>query len=288
MRTQPLTRTAAVIGLVALVLATGACSTSSSTSSAKASPITASGGSAGAGEPPLSLVAIGDSIPYNSPYDCPGCTGFVDRYARALAQATGREVVTTNWSEHNGLTLPMLMDELSFDKDQLSKADAIIVGVAHNSIVLNADKPCGTRFDDATSTLDDWSKVTRECAESTAAEYRPQYDKLFATIASWRAGKPTLLRTIDKYNDWNGWEDAHLTPDQVRRTVVVHDVWNRMLCHSAESHGFTCADIYHAFNGADGMQPSGDLLAADYTHPSERGNERIAQVLVAQGFSPLA
>lgn len=47
---------------------------------------------------------------------------------------------------------------------------------------------------------------------------------------------------------WNGWEEADLTPDQVRRTVVMHDEWNEMLCQSAETHGFVCADIYRAFN----------------------------------------
>ena len=230
---------------------------------------------------------IGDSIPYNAPFDCPGCTGFVDRYADALAEATGLEVTTSNLSQHNSLTLPMLMDGLEDFKDPLSSADAIIVGIAHNSFGLNSEKPCGTTFNEETNTLEDWSKVTAQCAVSSAAEYRPQYDELFDTIASWRRGKPTLLRTIDKYNDWNGWEAAHLTPGQVHRTVMMHDPWNRMLCESAERHGFVCADIYHAFNGKDGTKPSGDLLAADYTHPSDAGNERIARVLIAQGFKPL-
>lgn len=48
---------------------------------------------------------MGDSFPYNSPDDCPGCTGFVDRYVAALARATGRKVERTNWSELTGLTL---------------------------------------------------------------------------------------------------------------------------------------------------------------------------------------
>jgi hypothetical protein len=45
-----------------------------------------------------------------------------------------------------------------------------------------------------------------------------------------------------------------------------------MLCNSAKAHGFGCADIAKAFNGPDGMRPSGNLLAADYTatSPSER------------------
>lgn len=96
-----------------------------------------------------------------------------------------------------------------------------------------------------------------------------------------------MLRTINKYGDWIGFDAAQLTPDQVERTVVVHDDWNAMLCESAEAHGFGCADIYRAFNGSDGRTPSGTLLGADYTHPSDAGNERIADVLIEQGFQPL-
>ena len=231
---------------------------------------------------------IGDSIPYNSSADCPGCTGFVDRYATALAQATGRKVETSNLSEHTGLTLPQLMDELDSFKEPLIGADAIIVGIAHNSFELDNDEQCGTTFDEATSTLKDWSEVTPRCAASSAAKYRPQYDELYATIASWREGRahaPTHDRQVQRLERM---EDAHLTPDQERRTFYMHDSWNRMLCRSAEQHGFGCADIYHVFNGPDGTKPSGDLLAADYTHPSDRGNARIAGVLLAQGFDPLA
>jgi lysophospholipase L1-like esterase len=246
---------------------------------------------------PLSLVVIGDSIPYNASYDCPGCVGFVAQYALALGQTTGRTVETTNLSEHNNLTLPMLLKELHAHtsdeglpslKEQLSSADAIIVGIAHNSIELNADRPCGTRFVEARNTFADWSKLDAQCARRTTALYRPQYDKLYSTIASWRGDKPTILRTIDKYNDWIGWKPAHLTREQVATVVVFHNLWDRMLCASATAHGFTCADIYHAFNGPDGTRASGNLLGLDYTHPSQKGNDLIAKTLIAQGFAPLA
>jgi lysophospholipase L1-like esterase len=278
-------RLVALLSAGALATALGGCSSSDDSDPASSRSSASASESSG---PAVRLVVVGDSIPYNSPDDCPGCTGFVDRYATALARATGRKVATSNLSEHTGLTLPQLVQELQSFKEPLAEADAIIVGIAHNSFALNNDEQCGTTFDEAASTLKDWTKVTPRCAASSAAEYRPQYDELYATIASWREGRPTVLRTIDKYNDWNGWEDAHLTPDQQRRTVFMHDSWNRMLCRSAEQHGFGCADIYHAFNGPDGAEPSGDLLAADYTHPSDRGNARIAQVLVARGFAPLA
>jgi lysophospholipase L1-like esterase len=261
-------------GLVALVLACAVGCSSGSGDSQKAPK-------------PLSLVVIGDSIPYNSPDDCPGCVGFVDQYAKWLASKTGRKVDTQNLSQHVGLDLPGLMDELSTFKEALSGADAIIVGIAHNTIPLNADKPCGSTFDEATSTLTDWSRVNRDCARRGTSTYRPMYDRLYSTIAGWRNGRPTLLLTINKYSDWLGWPAAHLTPDQEERTVLQHDTWNQMLCDSAEHNGFTCVDIYHAFNGADGTSPAGELLGADYTHPSQRGNDLIASKLIAKGFAPL-
>ena len=60
-----------------------------------------------------------------------------------------------------------------------------------------------------------------------------------------------------------------------------------MICDSAKANKFACADIYHAFNGPTGEKPSGDLLADDYTHPSQKGNDEIARVLVDLGFAPL-
>jgi len=113
------------------------------------------------------------------------------------------------------------------------------------------------------------------------------FDQLFSKVVAWRAGKPTIIRTINKYNDWIGWQEAGLTRAQQQRTALQHDVWNDMLCQVAQTHDVMCADIYHAFNGPDGSTASGDLLAADYTHPSEKGNELIAKILVADGFAPL-
>jgi len=235
----------------------------------------------------VSLVVVGDSIPYNSPEDCPGCTGFVKRYAAALAQATGRPVETTNLSQHNNLTLPGLVAELDQFKDQLSGADAIIVGIAHNSIALNSEMPCGSRFDYATGQLSDWTKVNQDCADASTAEYQPQFQEVFSKIAGWRSGRPTILLTINKYNDWIGWNNDPLTKAQEAKTALIHDSWNEMLCSTAVANQFTCVDIYHEFNGPTGRRAAGDLLADDYTHPSDKGNKLIAKTLIAKGFSPL-
>ena len=249
------------------------------------SPSTATATTADAG---LSLVAIGDSIPYNSADDCPGCTGFVDRYADAVSEATGKPVETTNLAQHTGLTLDGLLAELDSFKTQLSTADVIVIGIAHNSIAMNADRPCGATFDEATFQLSDWSKVDEQCAQGSAEKSRPQFAALFRQVLAWRSGEPTIIRTINKYNDWIGWEEAHLTPSQQKRTTRMHDVWNAMICATAEASEIPCADIYHAFNGPAGRRASGDLLAGDYTHPSDKGNEVIAEALIAEGFAPLS
>jgi lysophospholipase L1-like esterase len=234
---------------------------------------------------PLRVVAIGDSIPFNSPQDCPGCTGFVDRYARAVEKATGRRGSVQNLSQHNNLTLPRLLAELDTFKSSLAAADVIVVGIAHNTIELNADRPCGAPL------LNDnprWSAMNRACAVRSAKRARSLYDRLYSRIATWRKGKPTIFRTINRYNDWIGAPNLPLTPSQERITALFIATWNVQLCGSAKAHGFGCADLSRAINGANGLKPAGTLLGDDYTHPSEKGNALIARVLVALGFAPLA
>jgi lysophospholipase L1-like esterase len=60
-----------------------------------------------------------------------------------------------------------------------------------------------------------------------------------------------------------------------------------MICETAEAYDIECGDVGRAFNGADGRAASGDLLASDYIHPSDKGHERIASVLIDLGFAPL-
>jgi hypothetical protein len=82
------------VGLAMLALA--ACGTTASPAGGgPAAPPPGQPASSPAG---LRLVAIGDSIPYNSPDDCHGCTGLVDQYAKAVQKATGKQVTVQNLS----------------------------------------------------------------------------------------------------------------------------------------------------------------------------------------------
>ncbi|MEO8288911.1 MAG: GDSL-type esterase/lipase family protein [Chloroflexota bacterium] len=239
-----------------------------------------------AGAAAWSLVVVGDSIPYNSPEDCPGCTGFVDRYVTAITKATGHFVKVQNLSQHNGLNTDGLLKELQSDavrRDALANADIIIVSIGGNDIAWNInDDPC----DGPTSDNPDWSKFNPTCAAAAAEIFRPKLESVYSQIAALRAGKATIFRTTDRYNDWIGWPGHDVPPEAISATHDLVDAWNAMVCKAAQANGFTCADIYHEFNGSDGITPAADLLAADYTHPSDKGNEVIAGVLAALGYVP--
>jgi lysophospholipase L1-like esterase len=234
----------------------------------------------------FTVVAVGDSIPMNGAQICPGCTGFVDRYADALASATGRTVEVRNLSQ-GGLDVGVLLKELggwSERASALADADAIIVGIAHNDVpwAVSDDACDGDGGDDP-----DWSTYTDACLVTEVRRYTPTYKAVFERIAALRAGEPTILRTINRYNEWIGRPGRALVPAGVTMTVTTIEAWNKMICGAAEANGFVCADISTAFNGTDGLRPSGELLASDYVHPSDKGNAVIADVLTGLGFEPL-
>ena len=233
----------------------------------------------------LKVVVIGGSVPANAPEDCPGCTGFVDLYGQELERATGTAVEVLNFSVETGLTVQRLLQGLASLEEYLVAADAIIVSAAHGSNELASEQPCGAPL--TTAGFPRWDEVDADCAAAAAARSRPLYERLFQRVAATRAGRPTILLTMNRYNDWIGYRPASLSADDEERTKVVLDAWNSMVCETAEAHGFACADIYSAFNGTDGLRPSGRLLAKDYTHPSQQGNDLIARVLVDFGFEPL-
>ena len=238
---------------------------------------------------PWSLVVVGDSIAITSSMTCPGCTGFVDRYADAILKATGHPVNVRNLSQPM-LQVGTLLEKLKTDasrRDALANADIIIVSIAFNDTPwLRSDDPC----DGPNGNKPDWSKYTTTCAGEAAEIFRPKFESVYAQIVALREGKPTIYRTINRYNDWIGWTSEtgeNNPPEATNATRYVVDAWSAMICEAAQANDFTCVDIYHAFNGSDGLTPSGDLLGKDYTHPSDKGNEVIARVLTDLGFAPL-
>lgn len=176
------------------------------------------------------------------------------------------------------------LDTYQSRRDALANADIILVGIAHNDTAwVRDDDPCDGPGGDEM----DWSKYDAACIAEWTEFLRPSFEQAFALIAALRNGKPTLLLTINAYNFWNSQPDAEVLPDEMVKARDLLDAWNTMLCQAAEENGFACADIYHAFNGADGLTPAPDLIASGNIHPSDKGNEVIAEVLSNLGYAPL-
>jgi lysophospholipase L1-like esterase len=119
-------------------------------------------------------------------------------------------------------------------------------------------------------------------------------DAVYAQIVALLEGRPAILLALNRYNDSIGWCEnrscpwGSTTPSAfVTATHLTVDAWDRVICETAATHGFSCVDVYHAFNGPEGTDAAGDLLASDYTHPSQRGNDRIAEILADEGYAPL-
>lgn len=238
--------------------------------------------------PDLVLLAMGDSIPYNAPDDCPGCSGYVAQYGEAIADATSLSVGVLNRSQHTGLTIEGLLNSFANETftTEVADADAITISIGYNDAPMGVtDDPC----DGASGDFPDLEQYTDECIDEWADAFALQFDDVLTQVGELRAGKPTLLSVINVYDWWRGFEQ---NPDEIDANIdVVRRVLERQnadICRIATEHGFLCADVHGAFNGLKHDQPSGELLAVDYSHPSQSGNDLIARTLIDLGFAPLA
>lgn len=244
---------------------------------------------ASAPEDVLHLVVIGDSIPFSD--FCAGCVGFVDRFAQELRATTGTTMDVANRSRNDSAQLNDIEQQVATDaslRAQISDADIVIVSVGFNDQApWPADRPCSAEQDD---TLEGQVaaivKFTDSCITETIASYQEDYDAIFSGISEL-AQDGSVLLALTVYNNAlgiPGIEDV-VTPADLDRlgvlTKQILDGWNDMLCDAGAEHGFACVDVYHDFNGPDGTAAPGDALESDYAHPSQLGNDRIANLLAA-------
>ena len=275
-----------------LALMLAACS-SAAPSSEESTPPESAAPSEAAG--PI-LVAIGDSIPFNAPEDCPGCTGFVDSYAEALTIEVGQPVTANNRSRHDGARTIDILEQLESDeslRDELAGADVIVMSVGFNDQPPFEDthEGCppavneGTSLPDAVQAGADTSPA---CVDSVVAIIRGQLAEVFAHLRE--VAPDAEIASLTAYDSWRGWSDLDaMDPATVDALYAAETYWFQQFtaaqCEEAEAAGATCIDVYHAFNGADGTEPAGELLAGDYTHPSQEGNDIIRDLLVDAGLS---
>lgn len=235
----------------------------------------------------LRLVVIGDSIPYSD--FCPGCKGFVDQYAVTLEETTGRQVEVVNRSRNDSANMTDIEEQLIGDallREQLGTADIVIVSVGFNDQApWPTDGPCHSEQADTLQTqVAAILLYTDACIDETIETYRSRYQSIFSKVSSLVPG-PSVLLALTVYNNAVGYPgieevaSAEELEQLAALTKRIFDEWNAMLCDTGTANNFGCVDLYHAFNGPDGTTAPGVVLGADYTHPSQIGNDVIAGLL---------
>jgi lysophospholipase L1-like esterase len=233
----------------------------------------------------LHAVAIGDSLPYGQ-RDCGGCPTFIVLFGKALARATGAQVEVRNLSEHTGIDSSDLRAELVTSlrlRSVVAAADVVTVTIGHNDPPWNSyDDSC-----DATGGYPDahWAKYNSACLTSNVARYAMNLDAILKEVRRLRAGKATLVRVTNDYDDLIGDPQVPTSAYPIVKRFV--DAYGKRTCRIARKYGAVCIDTYHAFNGPAGTRDAGPWLGPDHTHPNARGHRLIAQLLVRAGFAPL-
>jgi lysophospholipase L1-like esterase len=261
------------------------------------SAVTAHAVTTRATEPPagFALLAIGDSIPYNSPDDCPGCIGFVDSYGAALEAELGEPVTVLNRSRHDGARTGHIQEQLQSDEallEELAGADVVLVSVGFNDgpPFVEPHDGCPAPLGDSAGVpeyAEAGAATTRACINTVLQIVRDQAAGVFASIRD--VAPKAVVGALTPYDAWRGWPEL----DQVDASGLYDAVtyflqtWRPALCEEAAATGAVCVDVYSAFNGPDGTQPPGAYLAPDYAHPSQEGNDRIRDLLVEADLADL-
>jgi hypothetical protein len=203
--TRRLRRTSLVLFAVAMLSLT-ACQAATSSPTTSELPSLSPGPSASesaeataTAEPTdLSLVTIGDSIPY-AREDCGGCASFTTLFPDSIEADTGMTVDPQNLSSHDGLTGARLVDRIRTSEPMrtaLAGADIIVVTIGHNDTPWNvADDTCDGA---AAGPEADWSSYTGQCVIQLAARHGEELDAILSEIETLRGDKPNCAPGHDR------------------------------------------------------------------------------------------
>jgi lysophospholipase L1-like esterase len=202
-----------------------------------------------------------------------------------------------NLSRHDGAKTRDIEEQVLTDestRDKLADADVVIVSAGYNDQPPYDDpaRPCSFEGTDSTPVsvvIEAAARTTTDCIDEVVAATRADLAAVLDTIVS--LAPEAEVGVMTQYNSWTGWSEMDSSSPATVKAVndaIVYGLlqWNAASCEVAVDVDAICIDVLPAFNGEDGMQAAGDLLAPDYTHPSQSGNDKIAELLVASDLGP--
>ncbi|HEX4252669.1 MAG TPA: SGNH/GDSL hydrolase family protein [Pseudonocardia sp.] len=226
------------------------------------------------------VVGLGDSIPAGD--GCDGCVGFLDLFGREITRDTARRVDVTNLGV-GGWTSEDLLTSLTRD----DQATGAVSGADIVTITIGAN--------DFNPILDDL--VAGRCGGADGLDcFQPAMDPLehnltaiLDRVRQLRGARPTAVRVTGYWNVFIDGAVAARTwgPDFERGSQALTQQVNDLIRQVALDEHADYVDLFSRFKGADGQRDDTDLLAPDGDHPSQAGDQLIADSLAELGYRPL-
>jgi lysophospholipase L1-like esterase len=234
--------------------------------------------------PTVIYTALGDSIGFG--LFAPIGDGYVPTYDRFIEADSGANVKTINLSVPGWTSSDLLGAIRGSLLFRLSVATSTIV-----TVNIGGNDLLGARGDYKDRTCG--GADNQDCLRAGVAVFRANFNAILAEVRSLRAGRPTIIRTMDIYNPFvnedraqDTWPNDQGNDFQVLKPYL--DVINNQIAATATARNIPVAQVYLAFNGPNGDIDPNDLglLSFDDLHPNGRGHRRIADLLRGLGYSP--
>src|SRR6478735_3534611 len=216
---------------------------------------------------PLTVVALGDSVPSAGSCDC---TGYVERLSASLRRATGRPVTVHNDATGGWTTADVEKDLTSPSTSRhLSNADLVIVEVGANDFDLD-------RVDDPACL----PASTSSCWRSTMSDLRAGLAQIVSDIRTADRNPEVHIAVVGYWNVTvdgavgQSRGDAFVTgSDDLTRAV------NSTIARVASTLNAVYVDAYSPLKGDGSLDPTSALLN-DGDHPNAKGHAIIAKAVL--------
>jgi lysophospholipase L1-like esterase len=212
------------------------------------------------------VVVLGDSVATGA--GC-NCTPFGPRLGQLLAGRLHR-VVQVSTLAKDGLTTADLLSQVQSDaatKRALRLATAVTVTIAANDF--DASEAAGSCAAGGSASA---------CYDTPLRTLQPMLGRLLRTLRQLTGARTHLVVT----GYWNVFLDGVVGASEGVGYEQASDALTRRvndaLRSAASEVGATYVDLYRAFRGSGDVDDTG-LLAADGDHPSDAGQQRIAQLV---------
>jgi acyl-CoA thioesterase I len=253
--------------VAAMVLATAACSPTSSTAGPTSAASPPASTSASPGASAVSLVALGDSVPAGDNCDC---TPYPQLSGQLLS--TDAHTFTTANDAFGGATTEDVLRELEggSDADRVGAADVVEVEVGANDVLHTLR--CGT-------------DVT--CYSPEVPPMEDRLRQIVTRIQQLTKGRRVVVVLLDYWSVWLGGVYAQEQGDAyVAAAAGVTDLVNTAIRSTAQDTGSAYVDLRAAFKGPSYTYDETHFLSDDGDHPNAAGHEQIAKA-VDQVVAPL-